>query len=185
MRIGIVSDSHDRVEALRVAVAALSAEADVLLHAGDLCAPFIVPMLAEFAGPVHVVFGNNDADRFRMQGLASRFDHVTLHGEAFLGDLEGTSVAMQHFPELAQPLAESGRFDLVVYGHDHVASHAHVGRAWVINPGSLLGYQPGAGRHVPPTFARLDTAPGVLSLGEIVEGRASLRAPDDGESGRR
>ena len=39
MRIGIVSDSHDRVEVLRSAVDFLSDRCDVLLHAGDLSAP--------------------------------------------------------------------------------------------------------------------------------------------------
>ena len=145
MRIGIVSDSHDRVEVLRSAVDFLANRCDVLLHAGDLSAPFIVPMLAAFPGPVHVVFGNNDADRFRMQMQAARFGNLTLHGETFLGDVGGVRTAMQHFPELAGPLAESGRFDLVVFGHDHVPACDRLGEADVVNPGSLLGYQPSRG----------------------------------------
>ena len=57
---------------------------------------------------------------------------------------------MQHFPELAGPLAESGRFDLVVFGHDHVPACDRTGETDVVNPGSLLGYQPAAARFVDP-----------------------------------
>ncbi len=175
MRIGIVSDSHDRVEVLRSAVDFLSDRCDVLLHAGDLSAPFIVPMLAEFPGPVHVVFGNNDADRFRMQMQAARFANLTLHGETFLGDVGGVRTAMQHFPELAGPLAESGRFDLVVFGHDHVPACDRTGETDVVNPGSLLGYQPAAARFVDPTLA-LREEDGTIRFARFTDGR--FRAND-------
>ncbi|MEZ5064081.1 MAG: metallophosphoesterase [bacterium] len=156
MRVAILSDSHDHVWNLRAAMAALPGVADVILHCGDLCAPFIVPMLAAAGRPVHVVFGNNDADRFRQQALAARSGHVTLHGESALLELGGKRFAMQHFDALARPLAESGRFDVVCYGHDHVRLAERVGACWLLNPGAIMGWRPGVG-DVEATFLIYDT----------------------------
>ena len=157
MKIGILSDSHDQVWNLRVALRALREEADVLVHCGDLCSPFVVPLLARgFAGPVHAVFGNNDADRFRLERLAAASGTVRLEGESWLTELAGVRIAVKHFPELADPLVASGGFDLVCYGHDHRLSVQRVENAWRINPGAIMGYDPAAGRDVDPTFVVFD-----------------------------
>ena len=81
MQIVIISDIHDSRDHLAVILDQASA-ADVLICCGDLCSPFIVVQLGEgFAKPIHVVFGNNDGDLFRITQQASRFSHMTLHGE--------------------------------------------------------------------------------------------------------
>lgn len=157
MRIGILSDSHDHVWNLRAALAALGDEADVLLHCGDLCSPFIVPLLARFPGPVHAIFGNNDADRYRLERNAAATGNVRLHGESFLGELGGARVAVQHFDDLARPLAESGRFDLVCFGHNHRHEVERIGDAWLVNPGAILGYRPTGAEDVEPSFVVHDT----------------------------
>ena len=152
MRIAILSDSHDHVWNLQAALAALPGQADVLVHCGDLCAPFIVPMLAAFPGPVHAVFGNNDADRYRLQANAARTDRVTLHGEFATLDLGGKAYAVQHFDAMARPLAESCRYDVVCYGHDHRRHVERVGEVWLVNPGAIMGWVPGGTGDVDPTF---------------------------------
>jgi len=61
MRIGIISDTHDRVERTGRAVRLLIAEgAEVLVHCGDLTGPDVVYECA--ALPSYYVFGNNDFD---------------------------------------------------------------------------------------------------------------------------
>jgi putative phosphoesterase len=173
MRIGILSDSHDHVWNLRAALGRLREEADLLIHCGDLCSPFIVPILArEFPGPVHAVFGNNDADRFRLQMNAAKTDRVHLHGESFLGEIGGLRFAVQHFDDLARPLAASGRFDVVCFGHDHRPLLERVGDAWLVNPGSILGYQPVGAEEVDPTFAVLETESRRVDLWRIRRGVA-------------
>ncbi|MEA2532071.1 MAG: uncharacterized protein QOG89_3715, partial [Thermomicrobiales bacterium] len=85
MKIAVLSDIHDNIWKLAVALGRLG-DADTLICCGDLCAPFIVPQMAEeFRRPIHIVFGNNDGDRFRITQLAQRFQHVTSPGE--LADL--------------------------------------------------------------------------------------------------
>jgi len=174
MRIGILSDSHDHVWNVRIAVEALSGTADVLIHCGDLCAPFIVPMLAAFPGPVHAVFGNNDADRYRLQLNAAKTDNVTLHGESFLAELGGRRVAVQHFDDLAPALAASGRYDLVCFGHNHRHEIRREGSVWLVNPGAVLGWAPGG--DVDPTFVVFDTEGDRPVTWRIRDGRAAAEA---------
>jgi hypothetical protein len=178
MKLGILSDVHDHVWNLRAALANLQ-HVDALLVAGDLCSPFVLPILAEGygRGRIHVVFGNNDGDRFRMAGVAGAWDHLELHGEAFEGRFAGRSLVMNHFPALAGPM-DDGRYDVIVYGHDH---RFHVGReagrGWRLNPGTLLGYDPLAGADVPPTFLVLDLeADRVDGFALEADGGGSLRA---------
>ncbi len=141
MRIAVISDSHDNIAGLEAALAAIrTARADVLLHCGDLCAPFMVDkMAAGFGGPIHIVFGNNDGDGRLLQVKASAHAHVTLHGIYYEDNLDGCPVAMIHYPEPARPIARSGLYRLVCYGHDHIKYADLVGDAWLVNPGELLG----------------------------------------------
>ena len=59
MKIGIISDTHDRLSRTRYAVQLLAERgAELLVHCGDWMGPDI---LAECSAlPLHFVFGNND-----------------------------------------------------------------------------------------------------------------------------
>jgi len=72
MKIAIFSDIHDHIWNLEAALGAIQA-CDALLVCGDLCSPFIIDQLANGfpARPIHIVFGNNDGDLFRMSRRAA------------------------------------------------------------------------------------------------------------------
>jgi len=163
MQIAIVSDIHDNVWKLAAALEAVGT-AGALICCGDLCSPFIVHQLGRgFAGAIHVVFGNNDGDRFRMSVAARRYPQVQLHGEWFGGEFEGRRVAAHHFDNVARAVAVSGEFDLVCFGHNHVREITRVGRTLAVNPGAILGATfDGEGRRtdVEATAAMYDTASG-------------------------
>ena len=158
MRIGILSDVHDALPSLRAALRELRST-DALLVAGDLCSPFVLPVIAGgFAhGDVHIVFGNNDGDRFRMERMAADLPNLHLHGEVWTGELGGRAIAMNHFPAIAATMDEA-RFHLIVHGHDHrCRAERTAAGGWRLDPGSLLGYDPANGEHVPPSFLIYDT----------------------------
>ena len=139
MRIAILSDIHDNIWKLAVALGRLG-DADALICCGDLCAPFIVPQLAEeFAGPIHIVFGNNDGDRFRIAQQAQRFGHVAIHGELAELTLGGKRIAVHHYDDVGKLIAATGRYDVVCYGHNHRFETERVGRTLGINPGEIMG----------------------------------------------
>lgn len=140
-RIALLSDSHDRLDHLERALAEVCREECThLIHAGDLCAPFVIAELAQqFQGPIHIVFGNNEGDGRLCQQVASKFSHVFLHGPYFEQELGGVRCAAIHYPEPALRIAQSGQLDLVVYGHDHKAHHSVHGACHLVNPGEIMG----------------------------------------------
>lgn len=140
MHIAVISDSHDNIWKLAEAMPRLAA-ADVILHCGDLCSPFMVRKIGEGAAgkPVHIVWGNNDGDTFLISQVAAAFPNIHLHGPIARLELGGLRVAVNHYPELARGLAVTGNFDLVCYGHDHTALAEWLGPCLLLNPGELMG----------------------------------------------
>jgi uncharacterized protein len=144
MQIAILSDIHDHIAKLASALDQVRG-ADALICCGDLCSPFIARQLGEgFAGPIHIVFGNNDGDLFRIGAMASRFPQITLHGELARLELGGRRIAVNHYPEIASSIADSRAFDLVCYGHNHLYAVERRGDALLVNPGEVMGELTGA-----------------------------------------
>jgi len=161
MKIAVLSDTHDNIWNLDQVLAELARQPDVgaLIFCGDFCAPFTLQQIAEgFAGPVHVVFGNNDGDQLLLSRVAGRFEHVTLHGLYAELEYGGRRIAVIHYPDLARRLAQSGQFDLVCYGHDHTAKVERVGETLLANPGEVMG------RFGRPGYGLYDTESGEFAL---------------------
>ncbi len=139
MKIGIISDIHDNVWKLAEALEKL-ADTEVLICCGDLCSPFIVDQLGRgFAGPVHIVFGNNDGDRYRLTLKAAQYPQLQLHGETAQLTLDGKRFAVHHFDDVAALLAAGRQFDVVCFGHNHRYEVRREGRTRLINPGEIMG----------------------------------------------
>ncbi len=155
MRIAILSDIHDHVWNLAAALDAVR-DADAMICCGDLCSPFVIHQLGRaFAGPIHIVFGNNDGDLYRITANARRYPQIQLHGEWFRADLDGRRVAVNHYDNIARPVAASGEFDLVCFGHNHVFEITPVGSTLAVNPGAIMGATfnaEGLRTDVEPTF---------------------------------
>lgn len=137
MRLGVVSDTHGRVEAARSAARMLeSLEVDVVLHCGDIGTAEVVEQFA--AWPTHFVFGNCDADR---PGLTSAIEASggTCHGEFGELQLAGKRIALLHSDDQRRfrRALDGGEWDLVCYGHTHVAAIERCGETLVLNPGAL------------------------------------------------
>jgi putative phosphoesterase len=118
-----------------------SLEVDRVLHCGDIGSAAIVDLFA--AWPTDFVFGNCD-DRRAELAAAIEAAGQTCHG-AF-GDLEiaGKRIALIHSDDRRrfQQTIQSGEFDLVCYGHTHVAAIERVGDTLVLNPGALYRASP-------------------------------------------
>ena len=159
MLIAILSDIHDNLWNLAAAIRTVN-NADVLLCCGDLCSPFVIDELAKFPRDVHVVFGNNDADLYRITSKAAKKTNIHLHGELFQSEFDGKRFAMNHFDYLARPLAKSGDYDVVCFGHNHEFELSKTGVCQLINPGPIMGakFSTGAWQDVDPTLVTYDTA---------------------------
>ncbi len=139
MKIAVLSDIHDNVWKLARALE-MAHEADALFCCGDLCSPFIVHQLGRgFSKPVHIIFGNNDGDLFRITANARNYPHIKIHGEMFRGEFGGKRFAANHYDNIARAIAASGEFDVVLYGHNHVYDVSRIGKTLAINPGAIMG----------------------------------------------
>ncbi len=141
MRIGVLADSHDNVIKIRAAVKLFSQKkVEYVLHAGDFVAPFAIEPLRGLGCPLISVFGNNDGERL---GLAARIREIgEVHDFLASVNIGGRSVAVVHYPELAEPLSRSGDFDLVVFGHTHKVEHRRE-QSLLLNPGEVGGWLTG------------------------------------------
>lgn len=161
MLVAVLSDIHDNLWNLADALEQVRRSgASVLIFCGDFCAPFtLAEMAAGFTGQIHCVFGNNDGDPRLLLQNATAAGNVTIHGQyAELPPIGGRRIAVNHYPEIARRLVESGQFDLVCYGHDHRAHVERVGAALLANPGEVMG------RFGQPSFGLYDCATGEFSL---------------------
>ncbi len=156
MKIAVLSDIHDQSLNLATALDQVRGESAArLFFLGDFCAPFTLTQLAEgFDGTIDVVFGNNDGDAFLLCKNAARHAHVTLHGHLAQLEVDGRRIALHHYPDVAERLAESGAYDAVFSGHDHRRYAHRKGAVLWANPGEVMG------RFGEPSFGLYDTRTG-------------------------
>jgi uncharacterized protein len=165
MKIAILSDTHENKDNLKQALETVTPlKVDRVLFCGDLCGPFMIKQFGEyFSGPIDMVFGNNDGDRFRMAQNASQIPHITLHGEYAALEIDGKRIGMTHYPFYATAMAKSGDYDLVVFGHDHELRIETHGACLAVNPGTIYEHYLGN----PPSFAIYDTVTHTATLHDL------------------
>jgi len=154
MLIGVFSDVHDNIGNLQRALEIFNKHGvSALIFCGDFCSPIPVRVMgAGFDGDIHVVFGNNDGDRFQMSAVAqNQFPNLKLHGEYAALELGGAKIAVTHYPFYAQALASTGDYQAVFSGHSHEHSEEHIGDCLWLSPGEVLGWTGN------PTIAIYDT----------------------------
>jgi uncharacterized protein len=137
MRLGILSDTHDKLERTELAIEMLRrAGAEALIHCGDLTSPAIVVALAVL--PSWFVFGNNDSDMVpHLERAAAESGVVCLHWGGVI-ELAGKRIGVVHghmSADLRRVLAAAP--DYLLSGHSHIASDTVVGSVRRINPGAL------------------------------------------------
>ncbi|GGQ00218.1 metallophosphoesterase family protein [Streptosporangium pseudovulgare] len=133
MKVVVLSDTHAprRWKSCPPRVAEHLRDADLILHAGDVCVPEVLEELVGYA-PVRAVKGNNDGP-----------DVVA--PETLELDLDGLRVAMIHDSGAAKGRLTRMRrrfpaADLVVFGHSHIpldeSGGEDQGGLRIFNPGS-------------------------------------------------
>jgi putative phosphoesterase len=118
-----------------------SLEVELVLHCGDIGSVAVVELFR--AWPTHFVFGNCDVDR---KGLAAAIAAVgqTCHGEFGELHIDGKRIALIHSDDQRrfQVVLHSGDWDLVCYGHTHIAAIERFGETIALNPGALYRANP-------------------------------------------
>jgi len=137
MLIGIISDTHDNMKAIQRAVEILN-ERNVkhVIHAGDFCSPFTFRAFKHLKCDFTGIYGNNDGERLLLQKLSNS----RIFTQPYRIELAGRKIVIMHEQHVVDALADSGHFDLVVYGHTHEPDLRKQGSTLIVNPGELSGW---------------------------------------------
>ena len=146
MRICIVSDSHDRADALAAAVKKAKEQgAEAAIHCGDLIGTQTLGQALEVGLPMHVIHGNNLGDPVSLARWArDSKGQLSYHGPDARLELAGKRIFVVHYPEYGYAMACTGDWDLVCCGHSHEAGVREVRTvkgttSWLVNPGTVAG----------------------------------------------
>lgn len=163
MLVGIMSDTHDNLPAIRKAVELFNREnVDLVIHCGDYVAPFVKRELSKLNAPMKGVFGNNDGEREGLrQALGVEDDILELTVDGFkMAVLHGTD------ERVVRAFTRSQAYDVVVRGHTHRYEIAENGRTLLLNPGEVSGYVSGV-----KSVAFLDTKKREVRIVDIESGK--------------
>jgi putative phosphoesterase len=146
VRIGILSDTHDRLSMIGKAVAWCNhTKVELVLHAGDYISPFVIDTLAALRAPMVGVFGNNDGDREMLLSKCRERKNLEIRGDITEVPAGGLDIALLHGHQkdrLAEVIRK-GNHAVVVHGHSHRPSITRDGEIMVVNPGAVSGYLTG------------------------------------------
>lgn len=141
MRIGILSDTHNRADNTRTALDLFRARGiQTVIHCGDITTPEIVYLFAGW--DVTFVLGNMDND---WGTLMSAAQHIGAPRPRLSLDMQAgdTRIGVTHGadPTLLHKLIFSGQYAYVCHGHTHQRrNEARSGyNVRLINPGALGG----------------------------------------------
>jgi uncharacterized protein len=140
MKIGLISDTHDNINNIQNAVSLFNDRSvSFVIHAGDITSPKAVEAFTEVK--LIGVLGNNDVD---VAGLRNAFDKIggQLKGELCEIEQDDLIFAIYHGTDSKkkESIIQSGKYDVVVYGHTHRIQNKRVGKTLVINPGTANGW---------------------------------------------
>ena len=151
MRIGLISDTHDRLPAIAELLKRMQAGGvGMVLHCGDYCAPFSLAPFHDIQMTLMGVFGRNDGDPQGLRAFAAQGIGTELYESPHSFDIAGQQVLVVHdLVDVAPSSIE--RHGIVVHGHTHSPEMKTRGETLLVNPGEACGWLYGA-----PTAAILD-----------------------------
>jgi len=146
MKIAVVSDTHNNWPNFKKAIDWIKNEKiSLILHCGDISTQEIIDQAKNlFEKEIKFVKGNGDHGLDLPEKMELEFNKKRM--------------AFTHFPDIAKKLVQSGKYDLVFYGHTHRPWDEKVGDTHMINPGEI------AGQFYKPSFAVYDTEKNLLEL---------------------
>jgi len=146
MQVAVISDIHENFHNLILCLEDLNKRGvKKILCLGDLINAGVAKVLAAQDIPTFMIWGNNDGEKVDIMN-AAYFDNssltVSLNTYDFL-NIEGRNIFISHYDDLAEPMAQSGKYDAIFYGHNHIKKIETINDALVVNPGELCAQKTG------------------------------------------
>lgn len=143
MRIGVVSDTHGHIQNALAAARMLEAlDVAAILHCGDIGSPQVPAAFSRW--PTHYVLGNVDHYEDELYAAAVVGAGGSFHGRFADLSLRSRKIALLHSDDAKKfrEVTTSGAYDLVCYGHSHIAEQHQEGNTLILNPGALYRANP-------------------------------------------
>lgn len=141
MRIGVISDTHNRLPNVERIVELLNtARVARVIHTGDITQARTLHALARLEAPLAGVFGNND-ERAALREAAAEHGISLYEGHLELTLAERRLVVVHDPRDLAR--VRRNEHDIALHGHDHRLRIEREGGRLVFNPGECAGHMPG------------------------------------------
>ncbi len=170
MKFVIVSDTHGNVKNFKKVINWVNNNnINLILHCGDIGDPAsLQESLEDFKGKFFGVLGNMDSIYSNRLEIYNSINNVKIESKILEIPIDNKMIAITHYPERAKTLAESGKYDIVFYGHTHkpweekvpVKENSRQSRiaCRLVNPGET------AGQLYKPCFAVYDVKKDFLEL---------------------
>ena len=141
MLAGIISDTHDnRTNIVRAVELFNRKGVSLVIHSGDIVAPFTALDFKALNCPMEMVFGNNDGERIGLVNSFRGIGNLLPGPRTFL--FQGKKFLLMHEPGCLDDVAAAAGVDVIVYGHTHDVD-VRLGHPLVINPGEAGGWLTG------------------------------------------
>ncbi len=127
LKLGILSDSHRKVELTKDAIQLLKSKgSDYLIHAGDLEIKENLKLLKQSELVYISVFGNNDYNLLQYQ------NSYNIKKEPYYFKIRDLKFKLMHLPFYMN--ADS---DIIISGHTHYFEHKYTNNTLYLNPGEI------------------------------------------------
>ena len=141
MRIGVVSDTHNRLQNVSRIVELFNASGvERVVHTGDITQAKTLEVLAGLEAPLFGVYGNND-EREALAAAAAPLG-IELRDPPLYLDWKDRKIVVVHDPRDLEDLPDP-RWDLALHGHTHLRTETRRGEQLVFNPGECAGHLKG------------------------------------------
>lgn len=150
MLVGIMSDTHNDIEATKRAIAVFQSRGiKTIIHAGDITSPRMLQYFKEFES--YIVLGNGDlidSEEFDVKANELGMKSVDLKAEF---ELSGKRFMVFHGNDVPmyRNAVASGKYDYIIKGHTHHFENYISNDCRIINPGAVY-------RHDESSIAILD-----------------------------
>lgn len=136
-RIGIISDTHDNLDRVRLAVKVFNQQGvEKVVHCGDIVAPFVLNEFKSLNSPLVIVLGNCDGDRLALKERAEELGFTIFDTQTELM-VAGKKLFVTH-----QPITPIPQCDFYIHGHTHRVRY-ELGNPVIVNPGEAGGWLTG------------------------------------------
>ena len=173
MKILVISDIHENFDNLsRVLKMIPELWVEKIFCLWDMINWWIWKMIVWTDIPAHIIWWNNDGNKtWVMRACFNSKNGSTISNNEFDAfEIDGKRVFLTHYPIIAQSIAKSWDYDVVMYGHDHLKHQEMVWKCLLLNPGEIC-----ASRTKTCTYAVYDTLTNTVDILELKDATSIKR----------